>query len=139
MVPLNPMTSSTIHAEKRVLLIDDNVDAASMMQALLTAFGFTVEAANGGVEGLALAPSFLPHVIFLDLGMPVMNGYEVAVALRKMPLFEDVFLLALTGWNDQDTRAAVIGAGFDRHLVKPPNFQQILDILHQHFESRQVV
>jgi CheY-like chemotaxis protein len=133
------MTSSTIHAHKRILLIDDNVDAASMMQALLTAFGFTVEAANGGVEGLALAQSFLPHVIFLDLGMPVMNGYEVAVALRKMPLFEDVFLLALTGWNDQDTRAAVIGAGFDRHLVKPPNFQQILDILHQHFESRQVV
>ncbi|CAH0178766.1 Transcriptional activator protein CzcR [Massilia sp. Bi118] len=133
------MTSPTNDAQKRILLIDDNVDAASMMQALLTAFGFTVETANSGAQGLALAQIFLPQVIFLDLGMPVMNGYEVATALRKLPALADVFLLALTGWNDQGTRAAVIAAGFDRHLVKPPDFEQIRAILAQHFEARATV
>jgi CheY-like chemotaxis protein len=130
------MTSPTIDAQKRILLIDDNVDAATMMQALLTAFGFTVEVANSGVAGLALAQSFRPQVVFLDLGMPIMNGYEVAVALRQIPALADIFLLALTGWNDQQTRAAVIAAGFDRHLVKPPNLEHILAILGQHFEVR---
>lgn len=130
------MTSPIAEAQKRVLLIDDNVDAASMMQALLTAFGFTVETANSGARGLALAQTFLPQVIFLDLGMPVMSGYEVATALRKLPALADVFLLALTGWNDQETRAAVIAAGFDRHLVKPPDFAQIHALLERHFEAR---
>jgi CheY-like chemotaxis protein len=129
------MTSPTIDAQKRVLIIDDNADAAAMLQALLSAFGFTVEAANNGADGIALAQRFLPHVVFLDLGMPVMSGYEVATALRKLPLLADVFLLALTGWNDQETRAAVIDAGFDRHLVKPPDIEQILSILARYFEA----
>lgn len=136
LVPLNPMTSPTIDAQKRVLLVDDNVDAAAMLQALLSAFGFTVETADNGADGLALAQRFLPHVVFLDLGMPVMSGYEVAAAIRQLPLLSDVFLLALTGWNDQDTRAAVVAAGFDRHLVKPPDIEQILAILSRHFEAR---
>lgn len=137
--PLDPMTSPDTDAQKRVLLIDDNVDAASMMQALLTALGYTVEAANSGAEGLALAQTFHPHVVFLDLGMPVMSGYDVAMALRGMPALDHVFLLALTGWNDQATRAAVIAAGFDRHLVKPPNFAQLTSILDEHFAARAVV
>jgi CheY-like chemotaxis protein len=132
------MTSSDTDAQKRVLLIDDNVDAASMMQALLTALGFTAETANSGVAGLELARTFRPHVVFLDLGMPVMSGYEVATALRRMPALDDVLLLALTGWNDQATRAAVIAAGFDRHLVKPPNFSQLISILDEHFAARPV-
>jgi len=132
----NPMISPATCAQKRVLLIDDNADAASMMQALLSALGYTVEAASSGSEGLALAQSFQPHVVFLDLGMPIMSGYEVATALRRMPALGDVFLLALTGWNDQATRKAVIAAGFDRHLVKPPNFQQITAILDEHFDAR---
>lgn len=129
------MTFPDTDAQRRVLLIDDNADAAFMMQTLLSAFGFTVEAANSGREGLELAKTFLPHVVFLDLGMPVMSGYEVAEALRRMPSLGDVFLLALTGWNDQATRAAVIAAGFDRHLVKPPNFEQITSILNEHFAT----
>lgn len=133
------MISPDTGAQKRVLLIDDNADAASMMQALLSAFGYTVEAAYSAREGLALAQSFRPHVIFLDLGMPFMSGYEVATALRRTPAGGDVFLLALTGWNDQATRAAVIAAGFDRHLVKPANFEQISAILEQHFAPGHVV
>ena len=127
------MNSPDTDAQKRVLLIDDNADAASMMQALLSACGFTAKAAYSGREGLALAQTFQPHVVFLDLGMPIMSGYEVAAALRRMPALTDVFLLALTGWNDQATRAAVVAAGFDRHLVKPPRFEQIISILDAHF------
>jgi CheY-like chemotaxis protein len=132
------MNSPDTDAQKRILLIDDNVDAASMMQALLIALGFTVEAANSGRKGLDIAQAFHPQVVFLDLGMPVMDGYEVAAALRRLPGLADVFLLALTGWNDQATRTAVIAAGFDRHLVKPPNFEQIISILDEHFGSRPV-
>lgn len=134
--PLNPMISPNPAAHKRVLLIDDNADAASMMQILLSALGFNAEAAYSGKEGLELAQSFRPHVVFLDLGMPAMSGYEVAAALRRLPALGDVFLLALTGWNDQATRAAVVAAGFDRHLVKPPDFEQIIAILDEHFDAR---
>ncbi len=129
------MTPLTTSAERRVLLIDDNADAAFMMQALLSAYGYTVEAANSGREGLALAQTFRPHVIFLDLGMPEMDGYEVARVLRSTPPLDEVFLLALTGWNDEKTRAAVIAAGFDRHLVKPPDFERIAALLQAHFET----
>ena len=133
------MPSLNPDPQKRVLLIDDNVDAVFMMQTLLTALGFTVEAANSGREGIELAKTFHPQVVFLDLGMPVMSGYEVAAAMRKIPALGDVFLLALTGWNDQATRAAVVAAGFDRHLVKPANFEQISSILDAHFAPRPVV
>lgn len=133
------MTSPNTDAQKRVLLIDDNVDAVFTMQALLTALGFTVEAANSGREGIELAKTFHPQVVFLDLGMPVMSGYEVAAALRRIPALGDVFLLALTGWNDQATRAAVVAAGFDRHLVKPANFEQISAILDAYFTCPPVV
>ena len=63
----------------------------------------------------------------------------MATALRKLPALADVFLLALTGWNDQETRVAVIAAGFDRHLVKPPDFAQIQALLERHFEARSAV
>jgi CheY-like chemotaxis protein len=133
------MHSVSTSAQKRVLLIDDNADAVTMMQALLTALGYTVEAAHSGRAGIELAKTFRPQVVFLDLGMPIMSGYEVAAVLRNTPALSDVFLLALTGWNDQATRHAVIAAGFDRHLVKPPNFEQINAILNEHFDAAAVV
>ena len=130
------MTLTKATDSGRILLIDDNVDSAQMMQLLLTSLGYVVEVAFGGIEGLALARTFLPHVIFLDIGMPGMSGYEVAVELRKDTQLNDVFLLALTGWNDKATRVAVIGAGFDRHMVKPPRFDEITRVLATYFSSR---
>lgn len=117
----------------RVLLIDDNADALYLMQILLSTLGYTTETAGSGKDGIALARTFVPDVVFLDLGMPDMLGYDVARALRKIPQLEHAFILALTGWNDQATRAAVIEAGFDRHLVKPARHEQIAEILEQYF------
>jgi CheY-like chemotaxis protein len=130
------MTMTATRAAGRVLLVDDNVDALDLMQVILSALGFTVETAANGKDGLATARTFLPQVVFLDLGMPGMGGYEVAVELRKLPALQDVFILALTGWNDLATRKAVIAAGFDRHLVKPANFEQITEILDDYLMAR---
>ncbi|ALK98262.1 hypothetical protein AB595_07620 [Massilia sp. WF1] len=127
------MTLPIPQANRRLLLVDDNVDALDLMQMLLTVHGFTVETASNGEDGLAKARAFLPQVVFLDLGMPGMSGYEVADRLRCIPGLEQVFLLALTGWNDQATRAAVIKARFDRHLLKPPQYEQITGILEEYF------
>jgi DNA-binding response OmpR family regulator len=127
---------SNISAFGRILLIDDNVDLAQLMQLVLTSLGYAVEIAHTGKDGLALAKSFLPQVVFLDIGMPGMSGYEVAVELRATPQVNDVFLLALTGWSDRDTRAAVVDAGFDRHLVKPPKLDVITSILDEYFSTK---
>ena len=131
------MTFTKPKAFGRILLVDDNVDSVEMMQLLLTSLGYAVEIAYRGDDGLALARTFMPQAVFLDIGMPGMSGYEVAVEIRKDPQLNDVFLLALTGWNDQATRAAVIAAGFDRHMVKPPNFDEITRILSHYFSFRQ--
>jgi CheY-like chemotaxis protein len=80
-------------------------------------------------KGLALASSFGPEVVLLDLGMPGMSGYEVAVALRQLPGLSDVYIAALTGWNDARTKALVTSSGFDKHLVKPAEVGVVLDLV----------
>jgi CheY-like chemotaxis protein len=128
------MPTQSLRPDRRLLLIDDNVDALDLMQMLLSALGFSVKTATNGKDGLAKAREFLPQVVFLDLGMPGMSGYDVAAELRKIPALQNVFMLALTGWSDAATRTAVVAAGFDRHLVKPPRYEVILDILNAHFD-----
>lgn len=113
----------------RILLIDDNDDARELMQIGLELNGHAVVAAASGACGLARAGEFRPEIVFLDLGMPVMDGYETAVALRKIAGLERVRIAALSGWNDQATMARVIGAGFDHHLTKPATFAQIDSVL----------
>lgn len=117
---------------RRVLIIDDNVDAASLLAMVVGAYGHQVAVANSGRDGLQLAASFGPDIVFLDIGMPEMSGYEVAVALRQLPLMQHVFIAAVTGWNDARTRAQVMSAGFDLHLTKPAPVDMILDVLVHH-------
>jgi CheY-like chemotaxis protein len=116
-------------APRRILLIDDNDDAREMMGMLLELNGHAVATANGGVSGLACARQFRPECIFLDLGMPGMDGYDTAIALRRIAGLEHVPVVALTGWNDKTTLARVQEAGFDYHLTKPANFAHIDGIL----------
>jgi CheY-like chemotaxis protein len=113
----------------RILLIDDNDDARELMQIGLGLSGHELAAAADGALGLARASEFRPEIVFLDLGMPVMDGYDTAVALRKIAGLERVRIAALSGWNDQATMARVIGAGFDHHLTKPATFAQIDSVL----------
>jgi CheY-like chemotaxis protein len=119
----------------RILLIDDNQDAIELLQMLLLSHGFDVETATSGARGLELAAAFMPDVIMCDLGMPGMNGFDVAKALRATARLSDVYLLAVTGWSDADTRRRVIEAGFDRHLAKPVGFDALQEALHDYFEA----
>jgi signal transduction histidine kinase/CheY-like chemotaxis protein len=113
----------------RVLVVDDNRDFASSLAMLLSELGNEVRVANDGAQGLDAAKAFVPQVAFLDIGMPKLNGYRLAEALRAEPALARTLLVALTGWGQEKDRRAAQDAGFDRHLVKPVKLEQILDIL----------
>jgi CheY-like chemotaxis protein len=119
---------------RRILLIDDNDDARELMATALELHGHTVATAASGARGLACARAFAPDLIFLDLGMPIMDGYETAAALRRIAGLERVVIAALSGWSDQATLARVINAGFDHHLTKPATFAQIDSVLRGEWE-----
>ncbi len=116
---------------RRILVVDDNHDAADTVAALLEAHGHVIQVAYGGREALSAAIDFAPDVVFLDIGMPIMDGYETAVALRKLVGGEDLLIVALTAWNDAKARARVIEAGFDAHLTKPAALDALLNATQQ--------
>lgn len=103
----------------RVLVVDDNVDAADSLARLLEIDGYEVRVANGGMEALHEAAAFRPEVILLDIGLPMMNGYDVARRIRKEPWGAEIRLVALTGWGQDEDRRRSKEAGFDDHVVKP--------------------
>ncbi len=103
----------------RVLVADDNVDAADTLAALLDIAGHTTRVVHDGAAAVEAAGAFLPELVFLDIGMPFMDGNEAARRLRRMPALEGVMLVALTGWGTEEDRARSRAAGFDRHLLKP--------------------
>ncbi|MFJ1470130.1 response regulator [Massilia orientalis] len=111
------------------MIIDDNADAATLLAMFIGFHGHDTAVAHSGAEGLALASTFAPEVVLLDLGMPEMSGYDVAIALRKLPGLACTYIAALTGWNDAQTRARVVASGFDKHLVKPPDVGVVLDLM----------
>ena len=113
---------------KKILVVDGNVDAADLTAELLRLYGHDVGVAYGGPEGLATAKASVPSVIFLDIGMPVMDGYQVATALRSDEAFHGVTIVALTAWGDATSREKSKAAGFDLHLTKPANLDKLLDI-----------
>jgi len=103
----------------KVLVVDDNVDAAVTLSMILDISGYTARVAHDGYEALAMAQAFQPRVAFLDIGMPGMSGYETARAIRATPGLEDIVLVALTGWGAESDRLRSNEAGFDHHLTKP--------------------
>jgi CheY-like chemotaxis protein len=111
---------------RRILVVDDNADAAELVGAIMSMEGHVVEVAHGGCEGLAAAAIFLPDVVFLDIGMPGMDGYQVAIELRRNPLLIASRIVALTAWGDEESRARVVECGFDAHLVKPAKLDRLL-------------
>ncbi|WP_322102387.1 response regulator [Paraburkholderia sp. J41] len=111
---------------RRVLIADDNVDSAASLLMLLELEGHDVRVAHDGPSALALAREFLPHVAILDIGLPGMDGHAVAKALRAQPDTAHAQLIALTGYGQERDRQATSEAGFDRHLVKPAPFDEIL-------------
>ncbi len=103
----------------RLLIVDDNQDAAISFARLLRLRGHEVEVAHDGPSALAVASASLPDLVFLDIGMPDMDGYEVARRMRQQSGLERVVLVALTGWGQEEDRRRTSAAGFDHHFVKP--------------------
>jgi CheY-like chemotaxis protein len=104
---------------QRILVVDDNVDAAESLGTMLAYSGHDVRVAHGGVEALNAARDFSPNVMILDLGMPEMDGYAVARAVRSDPKIATTRLIALSGYGQAEDRRRTADVGFDEHLVKP--------------------
>lgn len=115
-----PAASAAISTQGvRILVVDDNRDAARMLADLLGLIGFEVRTADDGHEALALLPVFRPQIAVLDIGLPEMDGYELARRIRDMPAHAGLPLVALTGYGSDADRAQARAAGFNEHLVKP--------------------
>jgi CheY-like chemotaxis protein len=114
----------------RILVVDDNVPAAKLLVRLLRKLGdHEVITAHDGEGALAAAEAYRPELILLDIGLPRMDGYEVARRLRARPEFDAVLLAALTGYGTEDDRRRTAAAGFDTHLVKPPGVDMLREII----------
>jgi len=103
----------------RVLVVDDNRDAADTVAMVLRMDGHSVETADDGLQALSSAGAYVPDVVVLDIGLPGIDGYEVARRLRETSHSREAFLIALTGYGQKNDEAQALAAGFDRHLVKP--------------------
>jgi CheY-like chemotaxis protein len=103
----------------RVLIVEDNPDAAEMLNVAVRQLGHTTRVVQDGAEALELAPRFAPDLVLLDIGLPSMSGYDVARELRQRPEFSQVHLAAVTGWGQDEDRRKAREAGFDSHFTKP--------------------
>jgi CheY-like chemotaxis protein/two-component sensor histidine kinase len=115
---------------QRVLVVDDNRDAAQSLGVLLRLIGVDSQVAFSGAEALAALPVYRPDVVLLDLGMPEMDGEEVARRIRAHPEFHGLRLVALTGWGQAADRERSRAAGFDYHLIKPADVAALTTVLH---------
>jgi len=114
---------------RRVLVADDNVDFANSLSSILESLGQQVTVVHDGFAALEAAGRLMPDHIFLDIGMPGMNGYDVAERLRRQPATCDAVIVAITGWGQEKDRARARDAGFDQHLVKPVEVDKLVQLL----------
>jgi PAS domain S-box-containing protein len=121
---------------RRVLVADDNQDAADSLAMILEMSGHDVRVVHDGLAALAVAQSFRPDTVLLDIGMPQLNGYEVARALRREPWGTGITLIALTGWGQESDRQKAMDAGFDRHLTKPIDPDALETLMRLHLDAR---
>ncbi len=115
----------------RILVIDDNCDVADALGMMLSIEGHTVQIANSGHEALALADRYVPDIAFLDIGMPEMDGYEVAGLLREKLSAKPPLLVALSGYGSALDRERSRAAGFDAHVTKPLDISKLRDLVDQ--------
>jgi CheY-like chemotaxis protein len=119
----------------KVMVIDDNRDAADTLSLVLRMSGHEVFVGHSGKDALELGPREHPDAVILDIGMPDMTGYEAARRIRREDWGRQVLLVAVTGWGQEDDKEKARAAGFDRHLTKPIDPNQLEDVLMAFFES----
>jgi PAS domain S-box-containing protein len=122
-------SADPIAAALRVLIVDDNVDAATALELLLEETGHLVRVAHSGPAGLAAAIEFRPDVVLLDIGLPELDGWNVAQRMRQQPSLRDIVLVAITGYGQGADRQLSQKAGFDHHFVKPVDFGKLRQVL----------
>ncbi len=127
--PSDETRSSVAAPKRKLLVIEDNVDAAEMLQQVLELEGHDVAVAHSGPDGLAQMRRIHPDVVICDLGLPGMSGYDVAREVRKDASLVGTFLVALSGYSQPEDVERAMEAGFDRHLAKPPKLEQIESLL----------
>lgn len=115
----------------RVLLVEDNVDAALSLRDVIRLDGHRVEVAHSGTEGIAKAREFRPHLVLCDIGLPNVDGYELARTLRGDASLRHAFLVALTGYASDEDRKRASAAGFDRHIAKPVSAEQLAALMRE--------
>jgi len=125
------LKSSGESARRRVLVVDDNVDAAESMAALLSLLGHDIQTAHDGEEAVEAAQAFEPDLILMDIGMPRVDGLEAARRIRQLPLRKRPVIAALTGWGQDADRKGSSDAGIDRHLVKPVDLEAVQQLLEK--------
>jgi CheY-like chemotaxis protein/two-component sensor histidine kinase len=131
LVPQEPLDSEELRAspKQRILVVDDNRDAADSMGIMLRMMGHETNMAYDGLEAVQAAATFRPEVVLLDIGLPKMNGYEAAQHIRKQPWGSGMALIALTGWGQEEDKRRALEAGFDHHLTKPVEAEALEKLL----------
>ena len=122
---------------RRILVVDDNRDAAETLGALLDALGATVSVVHSGEAALGMLDAFAPDTVLLDIGMPEIDGYEVSRRIRTSTNHATVLLIALTGWGQEQDQKRSRAAGFDHHLVKPVDIEKLRTLLTSECETDQ--
>ena len=113
----------------RVLIVEDNLDAAEMLELVVSQLGHATKVAHDGATAITIATQFAPDVVLLDIGLPVLNGYAVVRALRELPQFTNIHIAAVTGWGQEEDRRKAREAGFDSHFTKPLSPEVLHDLL----------
>jgi len=114
---------------KRVVIVEDNIDSCDMLELLLQRGGYDVHTAHDGKRGFELISELKPDLAIVDVGLPGMDGFQVARAVRSRPELTSVFMVALTGYGQARDQEAALGAGFNRHLVKPLDFEELTRLM----------
>lgn len=125
-----PSSAPIAAGGRRILIVEDNVGTAKVLSRLLAKLGpHDVHIVHDGLSALEAAKEHRPELVLLDIGLPRLNGYEVAKSLRQRPEFQETVLVALTGYGTEEDRRRSAAAGFDRHLVKPPSLEHLRQVL----------
>lgn len=122
----------------RVLVVDDNRDSADTLAMMLRILGHDAHTAYDGQEAVDRTAELAPDAALLDIGMPRLNGYEAATQIRQLPGGDQLLLVALTGWGQDEDRDRALASGFDSHLVKPIDHQELNKLLQEHSLRRRV-
>jgi signal transduction histidine kinase/ActR/RegA family two-component response regulator len=125
------VTARPRHGARRVLVVDDNPDAATLLAEALVEAGHEVRVVSDGPGALQLVETFVPDIAFLDIGLPAMDGYELARALRRIPGLARAPLVAITGYAQDHDRQRALGSGFDEHIAKPLHLDRVLECIER--------